>query len=96
MHYTMFLSRDSGELERNEVSEFLWFVEKVRALNTDYILRQCAQCIFSTLLTFLEHNFKVQRDEPLSAQYVFLCCFTSPLYARYFSAFLPKSKAMMR
>lgn len=34
MHYKTFLSRDSAELERDEASEFLWFVEKVRALNT--------------------------------------------------------------
>lgn len=34
MHFKTFPSRDSGELERDEVREFLWFVEKVRALNT--------------------------------------------------------------
>ncbi len=38
----------------------------------DYIWRRCVQCIFSTPLTFLEHNFKVQRNEPFS--YVLLIC----------------------
>lgn len=92
MHYNTFRR---GELERYEVRGLMRLWKRLELLthySQDHILRPCAQCIFGTALTFLERNFKVQRDEPLSAQYVLLCCFTSSLMLDIFVHFFQSSE----